>query len=122
MARLVLDKLKIYGHVCLIQKNDPLEDLAFEELQYALADHLDFDYKTELITLRSKEGSNVLYYDQINNYRIAADEVRVKKSLKTQKAIVDGIGRVRFTFDDDELEKFKKHFFGKSKELNDAKF
>lgn len=120
-GHLVLDKLKIYGHVCLIQKNDPLNELAFEEMQYALADHLDFDYKKELIVLRSKEDSNVLYYDQVNNYRIAADEVKVTRNLESQKALVKGIGKVRFTFDNAELENFKKHFFGKSKELENAK-
>lgn len=118
---LTLDKLKIYGHVCLIQKNNDTSDLAFEELQYALADQLDYDYQKDLITLKSKEDNDVLYYDQVNNYRICADEVLVLRSPETNKAIVEGVGKVRFTFKDDELEKFKKHFFGKNKEFEDAR-
>lgn len=117
---LELEQLKIYGNVCLIQKEDPSQILAFDELQYALADQLEYDYKNQYMILRAKENSSVLYYDSINNYKIAAHEVAMKQDGESNKPIVQGIGKVRFVFQDDELEKFKKHFTGKGKELDDV--
>ncbi|MGK3946677.1 hypothetical protein ABK046_50990, partial [Streptomyces caeruleatus] len=78
-------QLKIYGNVCLIQREDPSQVLAFDELQYALADQLEYDYKIDQMTLRAKEHSSVLYYDSINNYQIAAHEVTMKRDKESQK-------------------------------------
>lgn len=116
-----LDQLKIYGNVCLIQKEEPSQIIAFDELQYALADQLDYDFANDQITLRAKEGSSVLYYDQINNYRISAPEVLLRRSPETHQAMVDGKGKVRFVFEEDELDKFKTHFFGKGKDFGHDK-
>ncbi|MCH9632760.1 MAG: hypothetical protein S4CHLAM6_11010 [Chlamydiae bacterium] len=116
-----LDQLKIYGNVCLIQKEDPAQIIAFDELQYALADQLDYSFTSDQITLRAKEGSSVLYYDQLNNYRISAPEVLLRRSPETNQAMVDGKGKVRFVFEEDELEKFKTHFFGKGKDFEHDK-
>lgn len=117
---LELDHLKIYGNVCLIQRENPSQVLAFDELQYALADQLEYDYKMDQMTLRAKEHTSVLYYDSINNYQIAAHEVTMKRDKESQKPIVQGVGKVRFAFQEDELEKFKKHFIGKGKDINDV--
>lgn len=115
---ITLDTLKIYGHVCVIQKKD--DPASTGELQYALADQLDFNYKDKQMKLFAKEGSSVLFYDQLNNYRISAPEVHVKRNPKTGKATVQGVGKVRFSFKEDEISQFKKHFFGKSEDLQHA--
>ena len=104
-----------FVYLFLIQKEYQI--IAFDDLQYALADQLDYDYKNEEITLRAKQGSSVLYYDQVNNYRISAPEVLLGRSEETGKPKVDGKGKVKFVFDEEEIDKFKTHFFGKGKDF-----
>ena len=116
---LELDLLRIYGNVCLIQKEEPDQILAFDEAQFALADQLDFDYQDQKMNLKAKQGSKVLFYDQINNYRISAPEVLLTRNPITQKPKVNGIGRVKFLFDESEIERFKTHLLGHKKDFND---
>lgn len=115
---LELDKLKIYGNVCLIIKETPEDILAFDEMQYALADQMEYDYKNDKILLKSKENAHVLYYDPNHNYRISAQEITMIRDQKAEFPKVEGSGRVRFTFQEDELQKFKAQFSGKTQDFS----
>ncbi len=110
-----LDNLKLYGNVFLIQKEiGPQNEL---EQHYVLADQLDYCSQNETILLKSYENSKVLYYDEFNQYQIAANEVMIKKNPQNDKFSVEGIGTVHLTFKEEELQKFKNRLLKSQKEL-----
>ncbi len=110
--KLKLNKLNIYGHVKCIQKKADEQNM-MQEAQYTLADTLSYDDSGSLAVFTAKKGENVLYHDVLNNYRISAPEVEIRRDPATGKAIVQGKGDVRFTFREEELRQFKEHFSGK---------
>jgi hypothetical protein len=110
-SSLDLDTITIFGNVkCTQMKLD--EDNVMQEAQFTLADKLIYTHSEERIVFYSNEKQNVLYYDQVNNYQISAPSVIVRRDPLSNKPIVDGQGHVRFTFKEEELMEFKKHFLG----------
>lgn len=82
------------------KKGSPLQ-------QYAMADHVEYDTKTHMMTLNANKGRRVLFYDQLNHLQVSAPGLKIKRDPKTNKDTIQGVGDVRFTFIKYELEQIK---------------
>lgn len=108
-----LQELKLFGHVKLIQQEiDPKTKES--HVQYALADELQYEHESEKLILTAHKNKNVLYFDETHRYRMIAPEIEVKKNRLTNKFNIQGLGAVRFTFQEDELEEMRQNFFMRS--------
>lgn len=104
-----LKELTLFGEVKLIQQ-ELQGDGSPCHVQYALADHLNYYHATEELFLTAKEGENVLYFDEIHNYKMSAPEVIVRRNPATDKFSIQGMGAVRFNFKEQELNQLKQNF------------
>lgn len=111
-----IDDLKLFGNVFLIQKEIGSHNEI--EKHYILADQLDYHGQNKPVLLKSNENSKVLYYDELNQYQIAANEVVIKKNPQNDKFAVEGIGTVHLTFKEEELQKFKSRLLNSQKGLS----
>lgn len=103
-------KVTLEGHVHILNRSsvNPHESESF--LQYALADKVEFFPQKSEMLLTSAEDGRVLFFDKGNNLQISAPGIKIRRDKKIQKESIQGIGDVRFSFVDKELEKLKKHF------------
>lgn len=103
-------KLTLEGHVHILNRSsvNPNESESF--LQYALADKVEFFPRESEMLLTSLDAGRVLFLDKVNNLQVSAPGIKIKRDMKMKKESIQGIGDVRFSFVDKELEKLKKHF------------
>ena len=71
-------------------------------LQYLLADSIDIKVCESLAYLISNEKNRVLLYDQINKLEMSADQVKINWGEEFGDERIEGIGEVRFSFDQKE--------------------
>jgi hypothetical protein len=62
------------------------------------------------MTLAGVNGNRVLFFDKVNNVQMSAPSLKVRHDSSTQKDSIQGLGDVRFTFIEKELEQLKEHF------------
>lgn len=103
-------KLTLEGHVHILNRSsvNPNESESF--LQYALSDKVEFFPKESEMILTSAKDGRVLFFDKANNLQVSAPAIKIRRDAKMKKESIQGIGDVRFSFVDKELEKLKKHF------------
>jgi lipopolysaccharide export system protein LptA len=73
--------------------------------QYALADAITYTPKNRLLTLHSSGSHRVLFYDKANRVQVSAPKVVIFGNHTFK-----GVGDVRCTFAEQELEVLKKQF------------
>lgn len=95
------------GHVVLQNQFSQGDSPVF---QYALADNVEFNPKTQNMILRSKENRRVLFFDKVNNIQVSAPMLTIKRDPNTGKDFVKGSGDVRFTFLEKELDQLRQYF------------
>lgn len=118
--QLVPEKMILEGHVRLMNRFDGHRGEAGSILHYALADRVECFHKQQEMLLISGNGNRVLLFDKVNNIQMSAPSLKVRHDSASQKEVIQGLGDVRFTFIEKELEQFKSHF-PFNKELKDAK-
>lgn len=102
-----LISLSVEGDVRILNKKS---ELGLDQIQYALADTADFNFRTQELTLKSSDETGVLFFDKINNMQMNAPEIIVKRDRYEQIESVEGIGTVRLVFDESELERMNNTF------------
>ncbi len=70
--------------------------------RYAIGDRLSFSTTTRTLILSANPGKNVLFFDEKEALRISAQEVHITQNPETHEESVQGIGRVQFSFSDEE--------------------
>lgn len=78
--------------------------------RFALADRLSFSTTTRTMILTAESGKRVLFTDEKQGIRIAAQEVHVTRDPESREDRVQGVGNVKFTFTDEENSQLKKMF------------
>ena len=79
-------------------------------LQYVLADRVDMLPQSQEMHFKAFEKKRVLFYDKVNNLQTSAPELRMKRDKVTQKDSFQGVGDVRFNFNEQEFEQLRKRF------------
>lgn len=78
--------------------------------QIAIADRVEFFADENRVNLLADEGKRVLYFDVLNQIQMSAPGVNASRDGKTGKEHVKGIGTVRFSFLDSELNTLYQRF------------
>lgn len=103
-------QLSMRGHVKVFNRFNGHPDESGSVLQYALADRVDYRPSEQEMLLTSQKGHRVLFFDKINNLKMSAPSLKIRKDKQSQKESIQGLGDVRFTFMESEFEEFKKRF------------
>lgn len=109
-SSLVPSKIILSGHVKIFNCFDGHIQESGSVLQYALADTVEYDPQRKEMLLTSNKEKRVLLYDKVNNVQMSAPALKIKRDEKSQKGSIQGIGDVRFTFIEHELDQLKQHF------------
>ncbi|CUI16043.1 hypothetical protein PNK_0412 [Candidatus Protochlamydia naegleriophila] len=107
---LVPAKIVLEGHVKLLNRFDGHFQESSSILQYALADHVAYFPITQEIVLSGQNGNRVLFFDKVNNVQMSAPALKIRRDEQNQKSSVQGIGDVRFTFIEKELNQLRQRF------------
>lgn len=119
-GKIVPQRVILEGNVRLMNRCHGKREEACSVLHYALADKVEcFPEQKEMLLTCSGE-KRVLFFDKVNNIHMSAPSLRVTNDSETKKSRVQGVGDVRFTFIEKELEQFKGRF-PFQKELKSAK-
>jgi lipopolysaccharide export system protein LptA len=103
-------KITMEGNVRIFNRFDGHVGESGSVLQYTLADLVEYDPEKKEMVLSGKNGKRVLFYDKVNNIRMSAPSLKVRRDEKSPKGIVQGIGDVRFTFVKNEFDQLRQHF------------
>lgn len=105
-GRLVPKHLSLSGHVRMTNQIGTKGGTA---CQYALADHLEFSPESEeLLLTASEQTGRILFYDEVNQVKMSAPGLTMSRGEKSRE--IKGLGDVRFSFFDEEVEKLKERF------------
>lgn len=106
----IMTKLHLEGNVSLFdyKASDTLTSNDF--LHYAIADRVTYTPASEELYLEAYKNKRVLFYDKINNLQISAPALKIKRDSITQKESIKGIGDVRMSFIESELQQLKERF------------
>lgn len=107
---LVPAKIVLEGHVKLLNRFDGHFQESSSILQYALADHVAYFPASQEIVLSGQNGNRVLFFDKVNNVQMSAPALKIRRDEQNQKSSVQGIGDVRFTFIEKELNQLRQRF------------
>ena len=105
-GRLVPLKVILNGSVKMLNK--PISES--EKLQYALADRVEISFATQEALLSADSDKRVLVLDQVNDLQVSAPALKIKRNEATKKDSIQGMGDVRFNFQDPEFERLYKRF------------
>lgn len=107
--KLIPTKLRLEGHVRILNRfvKDPNKKDQF--LQYALAEIVEYAPDAKEIILSTTKKERVLFFDKLNNLQVSAPALTIRRDKATQKEMVQGRGDVRFSFVKRELEEIYKH-------------
>ncbi|MCB1111433.1 MAG: hypothetical protein H7A37_01420 [Chlamydiales bacterium] len=79
-----------------------------EVFQYGLADKVVIDPKTQTVVMSAPARGRVLFVDNLNKIRMSAPALALRHDNGSTS--VKGVGSVRFSFLEQELEQIKQHF------------
>ncbi|MEI8365799.1 MAG: hypothetical protein WCF65_05205 [Parachlamydiaceae bacterium] len=83
---------------------------AQDHKQYILADSVEIFPQTNEMTFRGSKEQRVLLYDQTNNLQISAPVLKITRADAVRREMVRGLGDVRLSFLDSELESLRRRF------------
>ncbi|WP_154017789.1 hypothetical protein [Candidatus Protochlamydia phocaeensis] len=109
-GKMVPAKITLEGHVQMLNRFDGHFQESSSVLQYALADRVEFFPAVQEILLSSSPGSRVLFFDKVNNVKMSAPSLKIRHDEKSQKGSIQGIGDVRFTFIEKEMDQLRQRF------------
>jgi lipopolysaccharide export system protein LptA len=108
--QLIPEKIILEGHVRLLNRFDGHLEESGSLLHYALADRVECLPKQKEMTLEAAENNRVLFFDKVNNVQMSAPSLKIRHDDTTGKDSIQGLGDVRFTFIEKELEQLKQRF------------
>lgn len=103
-----IEKLLLEGNVQM--RGSPHASSGNHELQYALADVVEYTPRFQQVHLKSIGNRRVLFFDKLNNLQVSAPALIVHRDKSSNKDSIKGQGDVRFSFLAQELEKFQEYF------------
>ncbi len=111
-ARIVPQTLTLNGNLHILNRYvSSEENPSGNQLQYALADHAEYNFMTKEINLYSgKQCPRVLLFDKANHFEVSAPGLKIKRNELTGKDSITGQGDVRFNLVEHELQQIKNHF------------
>lgn len=105
-----LERLQLNGTV-RIRNTAPLDPNSNEPvLQYALADEAVFIADEHRLRMTSSGDRRVLFFDKFRNVRMSAPGIEIRRDGENQKKTFQGIGDVRFTFAQQEMDEMESVF------------
>lgn len=78
--------------------------------QYILTDRVDFIPQTKEMIFKGAQGRRVLLFDSTNNLQVSAVGLKIVREKAVQKETIQGLGDVRFSFVEGELDQLRRHF------------
>gem|GEM_PF-2128159 len=106
----IFKKITLEGDVCLMSRPDGSIKESGLISHCALADRVEcFPEEREMI-LTGENGNRVLFFDQVNHVQMSAPSLKVHEDMTTKKETIQGLGDVRFTFLERELEHLNATF------------
>jgi hypothetical protein len=103
-------KLFLEGHVQILGRKKVSNEDVGAFLQYAISDEAEYCPQSKELKLSATGKKRVLFYDRVNSLQISATQLKVRRDQTTNKESVQGLGDVRFSFVQQELEQMKKQF------------
>ncbi len=110
LRSLTPSKIYLKGHVKIQNRFAGHLEESSGVLQYALADQLEYDPIQQEVYLHSNQGNRVLFFDAVNNVQMSAPALKIIRRLQDDKATIQGVGDVRFTFLERELNLLQSSF------------
>ncbi len=107
---LILKKIILEGNVCLMSHFDSHIHESKSNLHCALTDYLEYFPKEQEMILTGTNGQRVLVFDRINHIQMSAPALKIHYNFSTKKHTIQGLGDVRLTFIEKELEQLKCYF------------
>lgn len=98
------------GDVRLLNQSTGGKKLSGAMRHYALADRVDYFPKKQEMILKCTEGSRVLLLDKVNNVQMSAPSLTILRDVATGKETIRGLGNVRFSFVEKEIEQLNQFF------------
>lgn len=105
-------KLEMMGNVRLYNRFPTDKPDQEPNLQYAIADRMQYNPSTKEMTLTSNRKGRVLYFDKLNHLEMSAPALHLQRDPLTKKETLRGEGDVRFSFKKSELEKMNQQIQG----------
>lgn len=118
------NKIVLEGRVRLLNQFIGRKEASGAMRHYALADRVDYFPKKQEMVLKCTDGSRVLLFDKVNNVQMSAPSLTILRDAASGKETIRGLGDVRFSFVEKEIEQLNQFFrLQKSaqKESKDAK-
>lgn len=117
LEKLIPTHLKLEGNVKIFNRFNGHIKESSTVLQNALADGVNYDPQKKEMVLYGIDDARVLFFDRVNNVQMSAPSILLKLDEKSDKGMaVQGIGDVRFTFLEKELEQLRQRFKMKEKD------
>lgn len=105
----VISKIILAGNVKVVNRLPAPDDETKTVLQYALADRVDFSPESKVMIFKATDKSRrVLFFDKSNSLQLSAPALKITRDKATKKDEIKGIGDVRFSFIDSEIEQLRK--------------
>lgn len=108
--RIVPAKITLTGHVQILNRTAADAEDRGKFLQYAIADYVEYFPLKSKMYFKSDMDSRVLFFDKANNVKVSAPALKIIRSPDSNKNSIEGIGDVRFSFIEEELEELRKRF------------
>lgn len=108
--RMILVRIVLQGNVKLADVLEQTEGSQAKTNQYILADRVDFIPETKEMIFKADQGRRVLLFDKENHLEVSASMLKLFRDKATRKETVQGMGDVRFSFVDGELDQLRRHF------------
>ncbi len=117
---MAIQQVELTGNV-LVVNSAPLNPADTRPVhQFAVADKLIYLPIEGKMELHGQGSARVLYYDQINQIRMSAPAILIQRDQLTQSDSVRGVGDVRLTFLQPEMERFSEMLSGNKRTAENA--
>lgn len=103
-------QIKLQGNVKIYNYGNLGEANHNNYIQYALADYVNYNPEAKEVFLSANENKRVIFIDVLNNMQVSAHALKIHRDKVTDKESIEGIGNVRFSLLEQELEKVKQTF------------
>ena len=111
--QLELGEVVLEGAVKILNRFDGHLQESSSVLHYALADQVDYRPELNEIMLSSAPGKRVLFLDKVNKVQMSAPQLKIIRGETQDQTVIQGMGDVRFTFIEAELNQLQKKFAAK---------
>lgn len=103
-------KLSLEGNVRMLSRCAVDPECKGDFMQYALADFVEYSPQAKEIQLKAQNENRVLFFDKVNNLKVSAPALKIRRDEATKKESIQGVGNVRFTFLKQEQDAITKQF------------